>query len=400
MQNKIDKPILKSLKPYYFNQSEKFSFVLFFKQHENINSKGQEEKETKQKKKKSTWVFLLFNFIIVGAIIAYTFITQETKPISELIKEMPYYRYLFVGFLMMMLFYTIRGVSYAIMIKQTTGKFRLWLGIRTAIIGKYWDSITPGGSGGQFAQVGYMRGKGCSGEVSTSVIVGNYMLWQIGFMIMGVLVIVMPFSLYSAGKIIKYFALAGVIGNVLLFIFLLIVSINRKLCSICIVGGLKLLKKIKIIKNYRKALYKSLKFVREYQHSIRMVAKNPLTIMLQIMLSVVSIICVASVDYFIYRTFNPFGGVSPIQIIAMSILCVFATTLFIVPGGSGAAEISYVAMFSALFTEGTTFWALIFWRLLTYYLYIIVGFLLTVIEPFCYNRNKIRRGKVKVNIKK
>ena len=82
MQRKIEKPILKSFKPHYFNQSEKLSFVLFFKKHENINSKGQEEKDTKQKKKKSTWVFLLFNLVVVGVILGYTFITQETKPIK------------------------------------------------------------------------------------------------------------------------------------------------------------------------------------------------------------------------------------------------------------------------------------------------------------------------------
>jgi len=385
----IKTPILKKNKIFKHNK-EHFDLLILHQHTKSIcKLEMQTEKNQEKKKKKSTWIFLLCNILIVGAIIIYTLNTQETKPIGELIAEKPYFRYLFIGLLMMLLFYLIRGIAYAHLLKKTSGKFNLWLGIKVSIVGKYWDSITPGGSGGQFAQVGYLNGKGQKGDVSTSVIVGGYMLWQIAFVIVGVLVITIPFDLYTGGKVIKYFALAGVLGNVFLFAVLMLISLNKKVCSVIVVGGLKLLTKMKIIKNYRKALYKSLLFVRQYQQSIRAVAKSPWTVIFQVLTNLLSLIVVASVDYFIYKTFNPFGTVSPVQIIAMSFLCTFATTLFIVPGGSGAAEISYVAMFTNLFTEGTTFWALMFWRILTYYLYIIVGFLLTIIEPMIA-RKKVR----------
>ena len=104
MVDRPNKNILKTSKPYKYCRAEVISFVLFAKKHSTINTKGEEERDTKQKKKKSTWVFLLFNFIIVGIILSYTIITQDAKPISELLKETPYFRYIFIGLLMMVLF--------------------------------------------------------------------------------------------------------------------------------------------------------------------------------------------------------------------------------------------------------------------------------------------------------
>lgn len=397
MKRQINAPYLKSKKLFKYNNSH-FN-LLILHEHEKAVSKLELSKDQEKNKKKSTWFFLLFNLVVVGAIIIYTLLTQETKPLGELIAEKPYFIYLLVGLLMMFSFYFIRGVAYAMIFKKTSGKWSLWLAIKAAVIGRYWDCITPGGSGGQFAQVAYINNRGKSGDVSTSTVVGGYMLWEIAFVIIGVLVIAIPFDLMSGSQVIKYFALAGVIGNVILFAFLLLISVNKKFCSVCVVGGLKLLAKMKIIKNYRKALYKSLLFIKQYQKSIKTVATSPLMVISQVVLHFISLVVVASADYFIYKTFNPFGTVSAVQIIAMSFLCTFATTLFIVPGGSGAAEISYVAMFSGLFSEGTTFWALMFWRILTYYFYIIVGFLLTVLEPF-FKRNKVRVGNVKTVIDK
>lgn len=389
MRETISSAIIKSTKLLKPNKTQFNLLVL----HEHTKSLEKlelvEERNQEKKKKKSTWVFLLFNILIVGGILTYTLLTQETKPISELLSETPYWGYLFLGLLAMVAFYFIRAVGYAFLFYKTTGTFKLGRSIKVAIVGKYWDSITPTSSGGQFAQIAYLNKKGEKGQVSTSVIVSGHMLWQIAFIIVGLIVIISPVKLYTGGQVIRYLALAGVSISILFFAFLLMVSLSKKMCAVFVVGGLKLLTKMKIVKDYEKALYKSLLFIRHYQKSIRAVAKSPIMIVGQVLINVVSLLLVASVDYFIYKTFNPYGTIPAMQILAMSFLCTFATSIFIVPGGSGAAEISYMAMFSKLFTEGTTFWALMFWRILTYYLYIIVGFIQTIVETFT-NRKKIR----------
>ena len=391
--NKLVKPLLKSEKK--LNRGSSIIYRILFLRNNNVvpvkKEQPKDEKKVQEKKfKKSTWIFLLCNIVIVGAIIAYTFLTQEVKPLTELFNENPYYRFFSIALVAMLAVYVVEGLCYSIILKRITGRFNFWLGIKTAIVGKYWDNITPFGSGGQLAQITYIRGKGHTGDVGTSVVMGRYMMFQIAFLILGLIAIIVPFDFFGAGEVIKYLALTGVIINLVLFSFTLLVSINKKACSILVVGGLKLLTKIKIIKNYRKALVKSMNFIKEYQKSIRSFAKNPLIVIAEVVLNMISLVLVASVAYFVYLIFHHEGGVSAIKIMIMSYLCTFASSIVPIPGGSGAAEISFVAMFSKLFTEGTTFWALMFWRILTYYLFVIVGFLFTIIEPFVVKRRANR----------
>jgi len=234
MTNKqLEKAVLKTNKVLKSNSRPVYRVM--FLQNNHIKEEHHDEKKTQEKKmKKSTWIFLLCNVLIVGAIILYTFMTQEVKPIGELFKENPYYRFFSLALVAMALVYIVEGLCYAILLKKITGKFKFWLGIKVAIVGKYWDNITPFGSGGQFAQIAYIRGKGHSGDVGTSVVMGKYMMFQISFLILGIIATIVPFDLFNAGKVIKYLALAGVIINILFFSFTLLVSTNKKACSVFI----------------------------------------------------------------------------------------------------------------------------------------------------------------------
>lgn len=391
---KIEKNILKVARKVVHAEISRPSFVMFGEKHieQVVTSKMQEKKN-----KKTSWIFLLVNIVIVGGILLYTLLTQETKPLSELLAENPYYRYLWLSLGVMVIFYLAEGLSYSLLLKQTTGKCNYGLGVRTSLVGKYWDSITPFGSGGQLMQITYLNGKGKSADVSTSVIVGKYLLFQIAYTIIGLTVIIIPYDFLTSSEIVKYLALVGVILNSLVFFFILLVSTSRKACSVLVVGGLKLLVKLKIIKNYQQNLIKSLRFIKNYQNSMKHFIKKPLLIIAEVILNIISLVCVAFVAYLIYKVFNPFGNIGPMKIITMSFLCTFATTFIPIPGGSGAAEVSFVAMFSQLFSTGTTFWALMFWRFFTYYLYIIAGFSLTIFEPIFIKAKEKRMMKNEKN---
>ena len=326
--------------------------------------------------------------LIIGAIIAYTFTTQEVKPLSELFAEKPYYRFFSLALVAIALIYVVEATSYSILLKKTTGRFNFWLGLKVAIVGKYWDNITPFGSGGQVAQIAYIKGRGNSGDVATSVIIGKYLHHQIAFIILGVLAIVAPFDLFESGMVIKYLAITGAVINVLILSFILLVSMSKRACSVLVVGGLKILTKLRIVKNYQSALAKSMNFIKEYQMSMKAFIKSPWIIIAEVLLNALYLVLLSMVAWLVFLMFHPTGGVSGIKIMAMSFLCTFASSIVPIPGGSGAAEISFVAMFSKLFTEGTTFWALMLWRILTYYIFLIVGFLFTMIEPFCIRKKQ------------
>jgi hypothetical protein len=57
-----------------------------------------------------------------------------------------------------------------------------------------------------------------------------------------------------------------------------------------------------------------------------------------------------------------------------------ATTFFPMPGGSGAQELSFNSLLGSLFPDGTLFWGILFWRILTYYMYIFQGGIVLIVD--------------------
>ena len=66
-----------------------------------------------------------------------------------------------------------------------------------------------------------------------------------------------------------------------------------------------------------------------------------------------------------------------------------------IPGGSGVAELSFSALFALLIDKSYVFWALILWRILTYYIYLIFGIGI-VSYDYIYGNKKAKRRKQKL----
>ena len=345
------------------------------------------------KKKRNTWIFLIVNLVIVATIFIYQFGFHETKPLSELFAEKPFYRFFFLSFCAIVVLFLLMGIGYAILIKVNTGKFRFGTSVGLSVVGKYWDSITPFGSGGQFAQVAYGAKKGLSQETVTSVVVSKYMINMLSFVVIGIVALFIPMDTFTSGIIIKVLAGIGVGINLIVTILIWLVSINRRLCSIIVFGGIKLLKKLHIVKNYNRAVFKSMRFIKQYQKAFKKLVNKPFVVLAEVLIAATETIVFASIAYWVYLAFNPTGGVNAVTIMAMSILCSNATSFIPLPGGSGAAEISFAALFSKLFNEYTTFWALIIWRIFTFYLVIILGLLFTLLDYLIERKKQAKELK-------
>ena len=112
------------------------------------------------------------------------------------------------------------------------------------------------------------------------------------------------------------------------------------------------------------------------------------------LLSVIIVILKASIPYLIYCFLVPNPTVSFNLIFIKFLLCELATTYIPLPGGSGMAEISFNALFASLFlnASGAIFWALLIYRIATYYIYIAQGFVIIVYD-IVYGDKKNKKFK-------
>lgn len=339
--------------------------------------------ETKKKNNKwFSFIFFIINIIAVAVVLIVNTSGQESASIGEIVKNV---KWSFVGIAagVFALAIFIEALKYTLLIYQSTKRFRPYLGFKTMLYGRYYDNITPGSSGGEPFQIYYLNKRGLKGEVATSVPLMRYVCWQIayvitslGFMLIGYL------YLKNINPLVLTLAWIGISVNVVLLSTVLLLSISKKVGPRIVVGILKFLTMLKIVKDYQSVFRKTMRFVFNYQRCMKAFASNILYIIIQIILAVMELILVAVIPYFVYRAFvtNP-PYESIIIVMSMISLCNLAVCFIPIPGGTGATEISFIAVYGTLFANnGIASWAILVCRFFSYYVILIMGILLVMYD--------------------
>ena len=374
----------------FFTTSKKLSDDTLI-EHKLTQTKDAIAKKKTKNKKIFNLLFFLFNIILVVAVF-YNFAKEQggVQPLSTLFANKPKWRFLWVAVGLYAIAVIFNTLKFSFLIHSKTGKFRLWFSFKLATIGRYYDHITPLGSGGQPFEIYYLKKNGYGGDIATAIALAKYMVWQIAFMIICTFILIAYGPNYSTSPIVLICAWIGLALIMLLFLFVLFMSITKKFGASLVVGVLKLLNKMHLIKDYRKVLIKVLKFVKQYQYCIKTFAKSPWTILSVLFASIGSLLSNALIAYFILIAFNTTANISWWDIVCKCFICDLAVCFMPMPGGSGATELSFNALLGSLFTEGTLFWGILIWRFLTYYLYIIQGAIVLICEMFKKKKDKTK----------
>lgn len=368
--------------------------------NDNIQKGLLEESNVKVKKKKSktqkkiiSLLFLLFNVGIIAGIIIYNASTGNLVSLSVLFASKPYYRYLFLAIGIFIVVNIMDTVKVMLLLKNSTGYYRPYTSYKVNAVGKYYDFVTPLSSGGQPFQVYYLTKSGVPGEKATSVPLAKYIFWQFTFVIIAVIVLLFQSASYiKSNAIVITLAWTGLLGNVLIMSVVLILSLSKKIGPKIILWFLKLGYKLKLVKNYQASFRRVVRFVREYQFCMKDYFKNKWVFILEIVIAVVSTLLYYTIPYCIYLAFNaPNITVSWIDMFARILLCDLAVSFIPLPGGAGAAELSFTAIFASYFPAKTFMWALLIWRFLSYYVFLIQGGIILIYD-YIWGNKKLKRN--------
>lgn len=241
---------------------------------------------------------------------------------------------------------------------------------RTVLLGKYYDSVTPAAIGGQPFQIYYMRkNSGLSKSESISVPLVGMIANQIGFLIIAVL-----FFLFSGIAYTKPALMVTAWFGLLFFAFWPVmvagVSFFPKATTKFLKWIVKVLAKVKIVKNRDKALAAIENEMVGYSKSVKMILKERGLFIKVVALSVAYNALIMSIPFFVLTAFG--GDVGFFECFTLSVAVTSAVYFIPTPGNAGAAEGTFFLVFSALST-GYVFWAMLLWRFFSYYIYIIMG---------------------------
>lgn len=257
-------------------------------------------------------------------------------------------------------------------------KLSLFYLLRITVLGTFFSAITPFAVGGQPVQIIYMQRKGIKASKASAIIVSRFITYQIVITIIGVVAVIFayPFMKDKVSNLAVLSVFGFLINSAVLF-FLFLFSLNKSITSKLILFFLKILHKIKIVKDMGKAQEKTINELERFHSILKEAIKKPYKYFLAFVFTFAQMFLVMSLPYFVALSLglnNNFFEMIAAQSVLYLIIAMIPT-----PGASGASEGGYTLFFSPFF--GTNVGAgLLLWRLFSYYLNIIVGGLVAFLE--------------------
>lgn len=344
-----------------------------------------------KKKKRTT----LLRFVYIGAtIIAIVLIGLYTVDVQEMMDifkniSIPW-AFACVGCLLM--FWLTDGIlmhditSYMYKTQPFMHSFKV------GIIGLYYGALTPFATGGQPMQVVYMRRRDVPVGTATCVVGVKFVVYELSLcaLFIAAMAIYGP-VFYHDYHAMFWFSVLGFAVNAAAVFFIIMTLVNKRL--VLRVGGalIRFCSKIKIIRKKEKVLESYEKTIEDYHEAAEYIAHHKLRAIGSFFISVINLVFFFAIPYFIYITFGSPGGKAFLDIIALQAFLYIAISFVPTPGTAGAAETGFNAIFAAIFGSGAVFAPMLFWRLLTYYLILIVGSLVVVFDELLQMRRLKRR---------
>lgn len=258
---------------------------------------------------------------------------------------------------------------------------------RVVMLGKYYDNVTPAAIGGQPFQIYYMRkNSGLSHGHSSSIPIVAMIAGQIGFLILAVICFALG-GVFRENPALLLTACLGLLFYAFWPLMVLGINVMPKQTTRFLQFIVKILAKIRIVKKREEALSKVEDELAEYNKSVKTIIKSRGLFLTVIVLATLFQFFTMSIPYFVIKAFG--GDMDFFRCLATTVAVTSAVYFVPTPGNSVAAEGTFFAVFSSLST-GYIFWAMLVWRFLSYYIYILIG-------PLIYLRMKIeKRHKNKV----
>ena len=373
--------------------------------------KDTEAKVKSQKTNKSRIINLVFfciSVVVLVVILLYQSRKYGIKDPGDLFKENVSFKGVGLIVLVFLAIMFLESFRTWLLILKATKISRPVISYKSTSICRYYDCITPFSFGGQPFQIYYLSTRGVNTGVATSVPLAKYMYSQISFCLIALIMLIVGSGMWGTkSSLVVGLSIVSLIISVVFLLLIIFITLSKKVASRLIIGFIKFLSKIKLVKNYEKTsrvVYRSLS---EYQKSIRFYLKDFWTSLLAFISSAGVVLLKALIPYLIYVMLSDNIEVGFSIIFCKFIVCELATMYVPLPGGSGVAEISFTALFASLFSDGLLFWAMLIYRIASYYIYILQGFIVILYDIIIgdkrdrkYKETKLVELKMKANYRK
>ncbi len=262
-----------------------------------------------------------------------------------------------------------------------------------SFVGFFFSCITPSASGGQPAQIFFMKKDRIPIPVSTLILMIVTVTYKMVLVLLGSAVfIIRPTEIMNLLHPVLGICYLGFVLNVICVAFMLLMIFHPTMAKNQLTAIVKLFGKIHFIHKTDYYLYKIEESMKQYEDVALYFRTHEIVISNVLMISLFQRFILFYVTYLTYRSFG-LKGTSFLAIVVLQGMISVAVDMLPLPGGMGVSEKMFLMIFTPLFGS-MTLPAMVISRGLSYYTELIISALFTLIAFFTIGPKTERKNKI------
>ena len=298
-----------------------------------------------------------------------------------------------IAFTLLTLVILTSGLRLHLLIKIKQPRQRFIDSLIYGILARYYVLITPWGLGGQPIVMGIMYKKNLPLGIATSAPMLDLLVMRFAMFIF-VLIALIGYG-YLVDPLIYLLAWIGFIFTCLIPVVMITASFHPFFSQL-LIDVVTWVVPTKKRPNFQVKLKETLT---QYRQAFLLVKNHPSILILVILFALISQFSLLAIPYFVIASFNlSIFAPSDFAFNLMHVLMMMAfanTILGTVPtlGSAGAAEFTFSTVFSTFISGNILFWATFLWRFLLFYLWLLIGIIISVLQGV-FAKREHRRHRI------
>lgn len=254
-------------------------------------------------------------------------------------------------------------------------------------VGFFFSCITPSATGGQPAQIYYMKKEKISIPVSTLVLMIVTITYKMVLVVIG-----LGLMIFGRGFIrthmynIRHIFYLGTGLNVFCVASMLLLVFHPVLARSILVKGMELLEKMHLMR-YKSTRIEKLNASMDQYHTTAVYLKDHIMVLVNVFaITLFQRFALFTATWFVYKAFGLSGTNAFVIILLQSVISV-SVDMLPLPGGMGISEKLFSMIFEPVFGSALLIPGMILSRGLGYYTELLISAIFTIVANFTIGRN-------------
>lgn len=310
-------------------------------------------------------------FIVLAIVLYYSLKDDYNAIINAIINAN--YIYIFIAILILIAYRLLSTLAHYYIIHANDEHVPFLRIFQINLIILFFHAVTPFAGGGQPMEVYYLHNENIKVTKATNITLQNFIVYQISLVGFGIFALLynMYYNLFPSTHLIKKLVILGFVINFLVLFVTFILSFGTKITSFISKYGIKLLYKLKIIKDEEKTKQSFQEYLINFHDNALKLKNKKKYVALTIAINIIALLTLYSMPYVIAK------GLS-VNMHYMNAIIATAYIMIIgafvpIPGGTGGIEYAFIFFYKYFVTGSVVNAIMLLWRFISYYLGIIFG---------------------------